>query len=555
VLWRAFEWIWASFVALVEGIAGWIWAILTFLWFALNWLFWLGSVALSWLSWLFGLGHVAVSWVFSLVGAALSALLNVILSLPLLGQIAVAVLFLAFLTFLTAITPFGMSYFAWLLSKLPGIPIFWAKGLKQTSDRLQVFANNLLTTLISPIVRFDIPTKGDVLYYAGLAEAAVSAVLRQEFLSSVPDRGPVYEPKIEVPPGYESVDIETPERSLSAAVANGVRLRCEQSSGDAGLLFGRGCDAIRFVFKRLELDEASISVSLRPLRGWERKSDRYPWILSVGYAGNRLPVRKELEGLRFWLGIGVEFSRPIKPTIFRKCGSSAKCEIEREGSIAGVLRDSANTTKEYAITCDHVIPKTCKYAITYDHVIPETAKSSALTPAKKTAVTEAPDAVLLPATCQCFATPRLRTNLSSLTTGEIIAATEWRISGIRPSDKHLIYKIGGRSGRTTGLVKYALVEFPFKSERSRFPACCAELYRLKFFWGLVRIPFFRKSFSVPGDSGSWVITKNGSGGNHWLGMVQGGDGRDTIILHAPSLIAYFSELLRASLEPIISQEM
>jgi hypothetical protein len=171
--------------------------------------------------------------------------------------------------------------------------------------------------------------------------------------------------------------------------------------------------------------------------------------------------------------------------------------------------------------------------------------------------------VLLSADRRCFATNNLRTNLSSLTVDDIInAATEFK-----PVSERLIYRIGGHSGRTKGLVTNPFVAFPFKSaadiaaagspaisEWSRFPACCARLYRRKFFW-VVPVPFFNKSFSRPGDSGSWVINKNGSGKNHWLGMVQGGDGRDTIILHAPSLIEYFATLLKAKLESSIIEEM
>jgi hypothetical protein len=423
----------------------------------------------------------------------------------------------------------GASFAARALSKLPFGPERWRVWLKQIAYRLREITVATLVTSVSPIIRIDLSKSGEILFYASIEQAIDVAENREEnFLSRIPEAGPADQITVEVPPGYDATDFSYPPSSFSEALAEGVRLRSERDGGDAAILFGRASDAIRAILGRLQILEVGISLSLRPLSRWERRLGRYPWIISVGYSGATEEVKQRILELRSWIGIGVEFAPPIRPIAFHDCANKPRCNISSRGTVSGILRDPQEPLKEYALTCDHVIPNTC-----VNLVFPSVA----------TDTSTLPDAVLLSPIRTCFPAAAIRVPLPPVST--------YDVEGIVLEGK-LVQRLGGKSGRTKGLIKYPRVEFPFRSGTSRFPACCAVLYRLKFFW-FIPIPF-RISFSKPGDSGSWVVTKIGDEVS-WVGMVQSGDGRDTIVLHASALVAYFSERLKVdALQSILSEE-
>ncbi|MDX6560057.1 MAG: hypothetical protein QOF72_3106 [Blastocatellia bacterium] len=466
--------------------------------------------------------------IIGLIWSAFVWVITFIFSLALGWQIVV---FLFCIVVIPALAIFGLSYAFELLSMLPLGSRTIARITNQFSSRLRQIAENTFFSLLSLVFRFELPQKGEILYYANIADTVAPAISRQSFLLNVPEIGPVYERFVEVPPGYDSSDVVIPERTFVDAVAHGATLRWERASGEAELLFGRASDAVRAVMGRLRISDQSVSLSLRPLGGWEMRPTRYPWIVSIGYEGPSEPLKEALANLRSWIGIGIEISKPIKPIPFGVCGSPTRCAITCNGTIAGVLRDSStNPAKEYLITCDHVVPRSC---------------TNLAAPRPKIIKADAPDAVLLLGNSPCFQLHHALTAVPAIGAEGIERAVLKRT---------FLHRLGGISGRTRGIIVFPRVTFPFGEGISTFPAFCARLYRRKFFW-FVPWPL-RKSFSLPGDSGSWVVIKRPPNDAQWAGMVQSGNGFDTVVLHSTALVDHFRNILAAqSLDPLISEMM
>src|SRR5690242_18295973 len=98
---RAFEWLlgilWAIGIALAHGVA-----------FVFSWLFWLA--------------YLGISWIWSWIWFGLTELVSLVFSLPLIGQILLALLCLILIP---AGIARGLSFVAALLSNLPGAPSPW----------------------------------------------------------------------------------------------------------------------------------------------------------------------------------------------------------------------------------------------------------------------------------------------------------------------------------------------------------------------------------------------------------------------------------------------
>jgi hypothetical protein len=428
---------------------------------------------------------------------------------------------------------------------------------KRLSIDLKESATEFLTSFRRIVIARRIPAvrrKSKPLFRTSHEEASAAAVQRGKYLRSVVGDAGVLDRREyqELPPGFDEGIRGSDELGWLDALIQTVTLRA-QLGNDSYALFGRVVDALIAILRQtgeLSLTSAkrftrggSLDASLKPLGAREVSEGQFPWVVVVGTNRPEL-VGEKLFALKDWLGIGIDIARPLNVQPYWACRETA----DSIGTIAGLLfrissADSPNLRPiargAYALTCAHVAPK-CNC-----HVVAQRDKDK-----DKASRIDGPDALLIPSDSKCL----------MLDTPEIDVLRPARPSEIdalaRPEKAFagrmwkLVRRKGGESRALPGIILCPLAchtstyESTGENEFKPVPMAQVVLYRLKYLFGLIPWPMFRRYFSRPGDSGSWVITEDEKS---WVGMLTEGDTRANLsyVLRAPELIEYFGMLIKS----------
>jgi hypothetical protein len=166
-----------------------------------------------------------------------------------------------------------------------------------------------------------------------------------------------------------------------------------------------------------------------------------------------------------------------------------------------------------------------------------------------------PDALLIPADSECLKESKcLKLDPAELDIALPVHPSELDALAIPEKDVagriikwKKVRREGGETRALPGIIFCPLASFTSTHESTRenefkiVPMAQVMLYRNKYFW-LIPWPMFRRYFSRPGDSGSWVISEHDKS---WVGMVVAGDQRVKLsyVLRAPELINYLRMLI------------
>lgn len=377
------------------------------------------------------------------------------------------------------------------------------------------------------------------LFRGSRRDAVEAAASRRSYVRRALARGTTRE-IIEVPPGVADVPGLVND-SLSPAEQAGQQVRLAYQQADELLLFGRVHDCLVYLARlaayrdlpvtpapgALEAvrsaDPVMFDLSLRRLSRWERRKNDFGWIATIGTPDPAF-FRQSLLDLRQWLGIGVEFARlspaamhakPKLPATARSCEKTPA----NVGTVAGMVRPRAGGGA-YALTCNHVIPQ-CPNLLFADG--PPGG--------------QVPDAVLAHIGAGCFALGELsRQTMPALSAEAVNGLLE---NGVR------LRRVGGYSRRYAGYITDAVASYRVGQRLHAFPACKVVLHRLVYF-GCIPWPLFRRRYSLPGDSGAWVVAPAAAAGEpeRLLGMVHAGGVRGCYVILAAPLLDYFETRAR-----------
>jgi hypothetical protein len=365
------------------------------------------------------------------------------------------------------------------------------------------------------------------LFQASQTDAAAAAVDREAFIRRALAVRPVPE-ILEVPPGVERRPglVGT---TLSGGEEAGQDIRVRYQQSEELLLYGRVRDCLVCLTRLASLEregegaESGIPVtfdmSLRRLQRRERRRGDFEWIVTIGTASPDF-FRQSLLDLRDWLGIGIEFARPSPAVLHagrKRLPKVRSCRNTPDniGTVAGTVR-SEQSDAAYALTCSHVIPQ-CPNMLFNDH------------PGE-----DVPDATLARIDTPCFtvATPSDKP-LPVMTAAEIadLVKTSGRVR-----------RIGGYSRRHAGWLTDAWSSYRVGDRFHSFPACKVVLDRTIYF-GFCPWPLFRRRYSLPGDSGAWVVAPPLAPGDQprLLGMIHAGGIYGSYVILAEPLLAYFEK--------------
>jgi hypothetical protein len=253
--------------------------------------------------------------------------------------------------------------------------------------------------------------------------------------------------------------------------------------------------------------------------------------MAGGVSLGRSRSHRALARVRDWLGIGIRTAKPAgwKPQL--------KCTHSNElGTVAGYFETGIPQVK-YALTCAHVLPDKCS-----EHRITRCRQSPH----------NQPDAALL----------REHPCVNQLKDGTRVSFVSNRNLRQLWERKTTVYRAGGYSASVPGYVKHREAGYVAKDGTvEEFPACVVKTKRLRYAWGLLPRPFFRRRYSDQGDSGSWVMVRKIEDGTpSWLGMVVAGgeqdDKMESYVLRAGALMLYFRRQLSAErpLIPYITED-
>lgn len=333
----------------------------------------------------------------------------------------------------------------------------------------------------------------------------------QAFLTEFPRSAGVPVEFIDVPPGIEVAQRRFPEDDASR-FWHAARLRL-QLDADHYILLERVTDALVCLERadKLSPDEFPIDIHLERLPH-RRSRIEFPWRVVI-----TTPNPSQLKelvfslGIQDWLGIGIEFVRPVRPLVGhrgRRPGgvppegaalAQGRCvngSDGLEGTVGGLVRETKDDI--YGVTCRHVLSSVCSSVYW--------PMGSTKPPAHEF-TQECPDVSFIRWGNPCFA--RNDAQLASA-----LPATQVEIE-LAAENKNRVKRAPDTDG-TVGLVTFANASgFKLDDHFYRGPhfLITPDFYRQ---FGIAR-PLSRR-FSRPGDSGAWVINLETK---KWLGMVVG----------------------------------
>lgn len=435
-----------------------------------------------------------------------------------------------------------------LIDTIAGILGSFAKRVLIKLKEIVMEFQRVVFTRRAPAVR----RKSKVLFRTSNEDAKTAVFRRKEYLRSVigDDEALVRRELNELPPHFDDEIRSFDELGFLDSLIQKVTLRM-QLENDSYALFGRVVDALVAILRQtgeLSLTSTkrftnggSLDVSLKPLSEREFSEGQFPWVVVVG---TNLPelVAEKLLTLKDWLGIGIDIARPLTVQPYWACGKSD----DSNGTIAGLLRISSlnesnshpTVSTTYALTCAHVAPK-CDC-----HVIGEHNNNR-----DKEGRINGIDALLIPTNSKCLKLDTAEIDVLRTTRPseiDTLAKPERHISGRK---WNLVKRKGGESRALPGIIlcpfacHTSVYQPTGESEFRAIPMAQVVLYQTKYFFGLIPWPMFRRYFSRPGDSGSWVLSENEES---WVGMLTEGDKRAHLsyVLRAPELIEYLEMLVK-----------
>ncbi len=380
---------------------------------------------------------------------------------------------------------------------------FWPRILSRLEAAWPQFLRRLhLATL---------PGGRERLFRATLEEASQAIRTRRAFLL---DNLSEESSRIELPNG-EALSLRM---SPDARLVRFVTLENELEIGGVEHLLGRVHDIVTVIAARY--GNAVPAVSMRPARRAERTQGELPWISVVSLPdwNDRDFWREQLTNIRSWIGIGIDLASVDRNRVqsFRECWTKS-CEGKGRGVISGMLADPIRN-QSFGLTCSHAVPSDCGCV-----------KVRGQYHARR----DRPDAAIL-----SFPSAPLGLHLKP-DTGEV---------------KANVARIGGPSRRHAGWIVSRERSYYVDGNICEFPAVRVQLNKRRHLF--FALPLFRRRFANPGDSGSWVVLKEGNGSDptRWIGLVQSGDAADVYVMEAKQLVRFFEKELampKNSLQPVI----
>lgn len=323
--------------------------------------------------------------------------------------------------------------------------------------------------------------------FAFSAAEARRAFLRRA-LSDHSDLNPPGLEIIEVPEGWETESLSFRELPRNEALAQLSALRWQQEKPEY-LLLGRLSDAIAVIAKRagLTCGQLASSVRIEPLliRPAEPQLGRrtFPFIGIVETDFPQL-IRQNLEGMQAWFGFDIATEPRREATAFFRC----TVDGGEEGQAGGAL--ICNGVEIFVLTCSHVLTRDC---------------GSVKYRCKLQTETYEPDYALLHAGSPCFH-PVMGEPVECAGDPEAFRDRKKPVVlSHRVSKEGVIRSIHSwveYSGRTH--------KFPHVTVRRPF----------RVILDLFAWPLWGRVFSVPGESGSWVISRDRT---LWYGLLVAGN--------------------------------
>lgn len=408
------------------------------------------------------------------------------------------------------------------------------------------------------------------LLFSGTAEGAVEASLgRQSFIrrnieASLTTDGEVGE-ILELPPDYGDELLDSQPLGKNEAIGQRIRLSSELEEESLRLL-GRVVDAVIIITRQLHKQRktrllgrkfALPDVSMRVIEEDSHQHGASRWVAIIG-TKYRSQYSKRLRELEKWLGIGVAIAPPIRTRSFLKCHAAKGARGASGGVLIGT---TGGQSHEIALTCSHVLGKSCTCRM-WPNALPTTPEP--ITASEQRPI-ETPDVALVRVSGSCSDRKHFR------------HYSRWKFPGAAQySDlenarvaKKPVFRMGGKSPSREGELGYDISLYPTELGWFRFPAVQVSLKMRYWFFGLIPMPVFRRQFSHPGDSGSWLLMPMASSDDwidwdlstygeqpwpyaiainfKWVGLIVAGSKfhRDTVVLRADKLISYFEEISRS----------
>jgi hypothetical protein len=194
-------------------------------------------------------------------------------------------------------------------------------------------------------------------------------------------------------------------------------------------------------------------------------------------------LREYFESIKDWLGIGIVVREPFGENVLSRCEFAGAAE----GRVGGHIRFGAQEIQERLVTCSHVVSQQCIHSVYRSDLKAETIE---------------PDVALLIPNGKCFGR---KFELSS-------------VDPVKTCDSSLILAGGLQclpGGKGRGVIFAIGMWAEYSGRVHKFPHFQIQP-RVKIWFDLVKWPPWRRYFSRPGESGSWVVT-----GKSWLGLLVG----------------------------------
>ncbi len=334
----------------------------------------------------------------------------------------------------------------------------------------------------------------------------------QTFLAEFADTPGVPIEFIEVPPGLEIRRREF-ARDEGSPFWRAARLHLQPENNES-LLLERVTDVLVYLERIGDITPEDFPISIRLERRGNARAPRHfqRRVIAETTKPRRLRSLFKQPSIREWLGIGVEFVRPIGLRTTKQRSDSdvappeeavspqGRCTIGSdglEGTVGGLIRDNMNGV--FGVTCRHVLSSNCGSLYW---------RGDNIKPRKNEFTQESPDAAFINLGSPCFAgpgVPTLRVLAATQSDIELSMAREIEVRKTpNPDQAAGIVVCAQASGFKLGHHFYRGPHFQIT------PA-----FRRKF-W--LTLPLSRR-FSRPGDSGAWVVDPES---RRWLGMIVGG---------------------------------